>query len=266
MLHAWESLRSYQSYLIGDARMSQKGWLQDIFCAKLKKELDNVKTTIRELEDKLGESELAHKESEDKYSELQADYTTLKDELDRLKTAYDDAIKSLSNAVEIPDISEILEQAVKDGTEKKVDPPNLVNPAAGKMYGLIYDVETSDNFYYAYDEGPWRQVLDLIHPEVKKAVGFGRSEMADCDNYAYTTAVFTALAFNKADKRYQGAIGVAEGYYDQDIKTTHAFNVVILDDDRMLTYEPYSNTWLGDTDIVNTGANKYKVRKINFSN
>lgn len=239
--------------------MSQKSWLHDIVCPKLKKELDNVKTTIRELEDKLGESE-------EKYSELQADYTTLKDELDRLKTAYDDAIKSLSNAVEIPDISEILEQAVKDGTEKKVDPPNLVNPAAGKMYGLIYDVETSDNFYYAYNEGPWRQVLDLIHPEVKKAVGFGRSEMADCDNYAYTTAVFTALAFNKADKRYQGAIGVAEGYYDQDIKTTHAFNVVILDDDRMLTYEPYSNTWLGDTDIVNTGANKYKVRKINFSN
>jgi len=239
--------------------VSQKSWLQDILCPKLKKELDNVKITIRELEDKLGESE-------EKYSELQADYTTLKDELDRLKTAYDDAIKSLSNAVEIPDISEILEQAVKDGTEKKVDPPNLVNPAAGKMYGLIYDVETSDNFYYAYNEGPWRQVLDLIHPEVKKAVGFGRSEMADCDNYAYTTAVFTALAFNKADKRYQGAIGVAEGYYDQDIKTTHAFNVVILDDDRMLTYEPYSNTWLGDTDIVNTGANKYKVRKINFSN
>jgi len=246
--------------------VSRKGLLQDIFCAELKKELDNVKTTITELEDKLSESESAHKESEDGYSELQADYNTLRDELDRLKVAYDDAIKALSNAVEIPDVSEILEQAVNDGTEKKVDPPNLVNPAAGKMYGLIYDVETSDNVYHAYDEGSWRQVLDMIHAEVKKAVGFGSSEIADCDNYAYTTAVFTALAFNKAGKRYQGAIGVAEGYYDQDIKTTHAFNVVILDDDRMLTYEPYSNKWLGDTDIVNTGANKYKVRKINFSN
>ncbi len=246
--------------------MSQKGWLQDIFCAELRKELDNVKTTIRELEDKLGESESAHRESETKYSELQADNTTLRDELDRLKAAYDDAIKALSNAVEIPDVSKILEQAVNDETEKEVDPPNLVNPAAVKMYGFIYDVATSDNVYYAYDEDSWKQVLDMIHPEVKKAVGFGSSEIADCDNYAYTTAVFTALAFNKAGKRYQGAIGVAEGYYDQDIKTTHAFNVVILDDDRMLTYEPYSNTWLGDTDIVNTGANKYKVRKINFSN
>lgn len=246
--------------------MSLKGWLQEIFCTELKKELDNVKTTIGELEDKLSESESAHKESETKYCELHADYTTMRDELDRLKTAYDDAIKALSNAVEIPDVSEILEQAVNDETEKKVDPPNLVNPASGKMYGLIYDVETSDNVYYAYNEGSWKQVLDMIHPEVKKAVGFGSSEIADCDNYAYTTAVFTALAFNKADKRYQGAIGVAEGYYDQDIKTTHAFNVVILDDDRMLTYEPYSNKWLGDTDIVNTGANKYKVRKINFSN
>ncbi len=246
--------------------MSQKGWLQDIFCAELKKELDNVKTTIRELEDKLGESDSAHRESETKYSELHADNTALRDELDRLKAAYDDAIKALSNAVEIPDVSEILEQSVNDETEKEVDPPNLVNPAAGKMYGFIYDVATSDNVYYAYDEDSWKQVLDLIHPEVKKAVGFGSSEIADCDNYAYTTAVFTALAFNKAGKRYQGAIGVAEGYYDQDIKTTHAFNVVILDDDRMLTYEPYSNKWLGDTDVVNTGANKYKVRKINFSN
>jgi hypothetical protein len=246
--------------------VSRKGWLQELFCADLRRELDKAQSTIEDLENKLGESESAYKESEDQYSELHADYTAQKDELDRLKVAYNDAIKALSNAVEIPDISKFLEQAVDDGSEKKVDPPNLVNPATGKMYGLLYDVETSDNIYFAYDEGSWRQVLDLIHPEVKKVVGFGSSEIADCDNYAYTTAVFTALAFNKAGKRYQGAIGVAEGHYDPEISTTHAFNVVVLEDDRMFSYEPYSNKWLGDSDTVNTGSLKYKVRKINFSN
>lgn len=246
--------------------MSRTGWLQEIFCADLRKELVNAQSAIRELEDKLSESESAYKESEDQFNELYAEYTAQKDELDRLKFAYNDTIKALSIAVEIPDISTILEQAVDEGSQKKVDPPNLVNPATGKMYGLLYDVETSDNIYYAYDEGSWKQVLDLIHPEVKKAVGFGSSEIADCDNYAYTTAVFTALAFNKAGKRYQGAIGVAEGYYDPGISSTHAFNVVILDDDSMLSYEPYNNNWLGDTDTVNAGSLKYKVRKINFSN
>ena len=246
--------------------MSQKGWLQEIFCAELRRELVNAQSVIEDLEKKLGESEVTLLESQDQNSELNAQYETQKNELERLKVAYNDAIKALSNAVQIPDISLILEQAVDDGLQKNVDPPNLVNPATGKMYGLLYDVETSDNIYHAYDEASWKQVLDLIHPEVKKAVGFGSSEIADCDNYAYTTAVFTALAFNKAGKRHQGAIGVAEGYYDPSISTTHAFNVVLLDDDRMLSYEPYSNNWLGDTDIVNTGSLKYKVRKINFTN
>lgn len=242
------------------------GWLQEIFCAELRRELVNAQSAIEDLEKKISESESTLQESKDQYSEVHTQYETQKDESDRLKVAYNDAIKALSNAIEIPDISEILRQAVDNGFQKKVDPPNEVNPTLNKMYGLLYDVETSDNIYYAYDDASWKQILDLIHPEVKKAVGFGSSEIADCDNYAYTTAVFTALAFNKARKKYQGAIGVAEGHYDPDISTTHAFNVVLLDDNRMLSYEPYSNNWLGDTDIVNTGSLRYKVRKVNFSN
>lgn len=133
--------------------------MQELFCADIRRELDKAQSTIEDLEKKLSESESAYEESIDQYSELNADYTTQKDELDRLKVAYNDAIKALSNAVEIPDISLILEQAVDNGSQKEVDPPNLVNPSTGKMYGLIYDVETSDNIYYAYDDASWKQVL-----------------------------------------------------------------------------------------------------------
>ena len=59
---------------------------------------------------------------------------------------------------------------------------------------------------------------------------------------------------------------MAEGHYDPDIKTTHAFNVIFLNDNLMMTIEPYSNRWLGKTDEVNEESLRYKVRKINFSN
>jgi hypothetical protein len=241
-------------------------WLQELFCGALRRELSEAINEIKELENNLSlhESELI--ESKNQYRELNEEYDNQKNELDRLKITYNDAIKALSNAIEIPDISLILYNAVNTGVEKKVDPPNEVNPINNKMYGFIYEIETSDNFYYAYDHSTWKQILDLIQPLVKKAVGFGSSELADCDNYAYTTAIFTALAFNKAKKNYQGAIGVAEGYYDPRLSATHAFIVVILNDNQMMTYEPYNNNWIGNTEVVNTQSLKYKVRKINFSN
>lgn len=242
------------------------GWLQELFCCDLRRELISTQNVNESLENALGVCESALHDSKNQYSELHAQYITHKDELDRLKVAYNEAIKALSNAIEIPDVSWILRQAVNNGTQKKVDPPNEVNPATNKMYGFLYDVETSDNVYYAYNEDTWKQILDLIQPTVKKVVGFGSSEIADCDNYAYTTAIFTALAFNKAKKKYQGAIGVAEGYYDPEISATHAFNIVLLNNNQMLTFEPYNNKWIGITEIVNTESLKYKVRKVNFTN
>jgi hypothetical protein len=242
------------------------GWLQELFCTELKRELDNAQNEIKNLENTLSECESELMESKNLYNELQAQFVTQGTELNRIKDAYNDAIKALSKSIEIPDISEILRQAVDNGFEKAVDPPNEENPTNNTMYGFLYDVETSDPHYYSYDKATWKLILDLIQPEVKKVVGFGRSEIADCDNFAYTTAIFTALAFNNANKAYQGAIGVAEGHYDPEITAAHAFNVVLLNDNQMLTYEPYSNNWLGFTDVVNTESLKYKVRKINFSN
>ena len=91
--------------------MSLNRWLQEILCAELRRELINAESAIEDLKKKLGESELALQKSIDKYSELLTQGTTQKNELDRLKIAYNDAIKALSNAGEIPDISKILEQA-----------------------------------------------------------------------------------------------------------------------------------------------------------
>jgi hypothetical protein len=242
------------------------GWLQELFCGALNRELTNALNDLKKIENNLSICESELMKSKNQYNELNQEYEHQKNELNRLKSTYNDAIKALSNAIEIPDISMILSQAVNSGVEKKVDPPNEVNPVKNKMYGFIYDIETSDNIYYAYDHSTWKQILNLIQPLVKKVVGFGSSELADCDNYAYTTAVFTALAFNKAKKKYQGCIGVAEGYYDPSLSATHAFNVVFLNDNQMMTYEPYNNNWIGLTDVVNTQSLKYKVRKINFSN
>jgi hypothetical protein len=241
-------------------------WLQELFCGEIRIELIRAQNTIENLENTLSTLESILQDSNKQLSELQAQFAIQMDELDRLKVAYNDAIKALSNTIEIPDITEILRQAVNNGFQKKVDPANEVNPLNNKMYGFLYDVETSDNFYYAYNDATWIQILNLIQPVVKKAVGFGSGEIADCDNYAYTTAIFTSLAFNKANKKYQGALGVAEGHYDPAISATHAFNVVLLNDNHMATYEPYNNKWIGITEVVNTESLKYKVRKINFTN
>ena len=241
-------------------------FLEDVFCSELKKKLERAEMEKGELQKRIIELENSIGESDNKYNALLAQYEAQNAELDRLKVAYDDLVKAMGKAVTIPDISEILSQAETDGVRKQVDPPNEKHPGLNKLYGFIYDIETSDNYYYAYDEATWRQILELVHPEVKKAVGFGSGEVSDCDNYAYTTAIFAALAFNKAGSRYQGALGVAEGHYDPDIKTTHAFNVIFLNDNLMMTIEPYSNRWLGKTDEVNEESLRYKVRKINFSN
>ena len=98
---------------------------------------------------------------------------------------------------------------------------------------------------------------------VKKAVGFRHSEIADCDNFSYTTLVFTALVFIEASKHLQGAIGVAYGEFSAAIGTTHAFNVVLLNNDVMLSYEPYTGDWLGTADEAVDVADKYKIRRIN---
>ena len=241
-------------------------WLEDMFCAEVKKQLEKTQTEKEELQRRIDELENSLQESNNQHSVLLAQHEAQEAEFDRLKAAYDDIVKAMGKSVNIPDISGILSQAEENGVRKQIDPPNEKHPTLNKMYGFIYEIVTSDNYYYAYNEATWRQILELVHPEVKKAVGFGSGEVSDCDNYAYTTAIFTALAFNKAGSRYQGAIGVAEGHYDPAISTTHAFNVILLDDNIMMTVEPYSNRWLGKTDDVNNDSLRYKVRKINFAN
>ena len=241
-------------------------WLEDAFCSEIKKQLKIAQMDMAELQRKIGSLETSLQEANNQYNVLQAQYEIQIDELNRAKEAHKKAISALGKAVTIPDISDILSEAEASGARKQIDPPNERHPTLGKMYGFIYKIDASDNYYYAYDEATWRQILERVHPEMKKAVGFGGTEASDCDNYANTTAVFTTLAFNKAKSPYQGAIGVAEGHYDPEISTTHAFNVILLNDNVMMTYEPYSGKWLGVTDEVNTQSLRYKVRKIKFSN
>ncbi len=241
-------------------------WLEEFFCIEVKRRLSQAQTEKADLQKKINDLETSLQDAGSQNNVLQSKYDVQTEELERLKEAHKKTLQALGKAVTIPDISAILSQAELNGVRKQVDPPNERHPTLDKMYGFIYEINASDNLYYAYDEATWAEILKLVHPEMKKAVGFGGTEASDCDNYANTLAVFTTLAFNKAKSPYQGAIGVAEGHYDPAISTTHAFNVIFLNNNEMLTYEPYNGKWLGKTDEVNNESLRYKVRKINFSN
>ncbi|TRO53391.1 hypothetical protein E2P71_06285 [Candidatus Bathyarchaeota archaeon] len=219
-----------------------------------------------DLKNEKAELETAIREAQNQYSILETQFETQTDEYSLLQEAHQKALVDLSKAVIIPDISNLLSQAEQNGIRKQVFPPNERHPVTDKMYGSMYEVSISDNDYYTYDKNTWVDILKQVQPVMKQVVGFGGTEASDCDNYANTLAVFTTLAFNKAKAKFQGAIGVAVGYFDTDIGTTHAFNVILLNDYTMWTYEPYSGDWLGVTDTVNTQSQKYNVRKINFSN
>ena len=207
--------------------MSLSDIIRSWFCSDLLAQLSTLESQISTLEDRISELENDIQEANNQHNALLAQYEAQTAELESLRDDYAAAITATSEAVNIPDISNIIDQAA---VEVQLDPPNENHPTLNRLYGFIYDIETSDNEYYAYDEQTWKDILEAIHPEMKKAVGFGGTEAAECDNYAYTTAIFTALAFNKAGKNYQGAIGVAEGHYDPAIATTHAFNVILLDE------------------------------------
>jgi len=137
---------------------------------------------------------------------------------------------TLSNAIELPDVSEYIEERFVVTPYTKV-----------KEYG-DFDIVCADIAYYAFPGDQWKRILTPIQAQVKKVLKEWQPEIADCDDFALLMNAFVVAAFANTDLDKQGAFSITWS-------GNHAYNSFI-SFESWDVYEPQTNEvrgFLGDT-------------------
>ena len=208
----------------------------------------------------------ALKKSEQITHDLGMQISTMTFKIEGLELSYKTALKQLSSAFIFPDVSVVLRDATSAELQGTEDVCNVRNPETGQFYGFEgIKMSSRDHEYYTYPLDTWRDLLDIVQPAVDTTIGMSAPEVADCDNWSYTTAVYMGTAFHDARKHKQGAIAVASGKYDPAIKATHAYIIVMTKDLQLWVYEPQTNTFIGEHDDPGLPL-KYQTLEMEFIN
>ena len=164
--------------------------------------LEKLVETLREEKDRLIET----------VKELQTDIEYYEKRIEKLLAIIEDTIT-------IPDISEYVK--IRE----------IIKP-----YDIIkgYNLTVGDLEYYAFPLEAWKQILALVHPQVKKILGKWIKEVGDCDDWALIMQALVVAAIVKTGLDKQGAFFITWSL-------SHAYNAfVVTENSESYIYEPQS--------------------------
>ena len=222
--------------LMCPAKLAEVNSKLDVANSKLGSSIEELDQTKNKLADEESKSE-TYKASAD---EALRDLAAARAELDIHK-------KVVNEAIMLPKILDYAPLSDK----QLVDPWIMTN---AQWKGVRPDL-LSDLSYYAFPEETWMNILTPIQAEVKKKLGFPKSEINDCDNWTLTMCAFIAIAFRDAGLDKQGA-------FLKLISKPHSYCGFMLPDYKIRVYEPMSGKvvgWLGETGPGDFGADTYKT-------
>jgi len=203
--------------------------LRGIFCGGIIRDYEEL---LEECKSQLDSCAKRMKEMLAKISELQVRIVDLVEENQKLKRDVEyweerakHLMDALSSAIQIPDISDLLE------------PREIVKPWT-EFDWKGYDFLAADTEYYAFPKENWEKILSWVFMEKEKAMEVWKPEVADCDDHALVMASLVALAFNEAGLDRQGAFFIIWS-------RSHAYNGFIDDTRRIWIYEPQTNEIVG---------------------
>lgn len=175
------------------------------------------------------------------------------EEVARREAAEGDAARfydELEKSVRVVDVSGFL------GNGAVVDPWVMTS----QQWRGVQPVLISDLGYYAFPEEDWVNILAPIQVEVKRVLGFPKSEVKDCDNWSLTMCDMVSLAFMRAGLNRQGA-------FMKLLSKPHSYCGFMLPDYTVKVYEPMSGAvvgWLGATGAGGYGEDTYKTEQAFF--
>jgi hypothetical protein len=118
----------------------------------------------------------------------------------------------------------------------------------------------SDNKYLAYPEEEWLRILTPVQAEVKRVLGFPRSEVNDCDNWTNATIFLVQEVFRRAGLSHQGA-------FLKLLSKAHSYCGFMMPDLSVRVYDPMSGGVvgrLGETGPGDYGEDTYKTELAYF--
>jgi len=203
--------------------------LRSIFCGGIIRDYEEL---LEECKSQLDSCANKMKEMLSKISELQTRIVDLVEENQKLKrdvVYWEERAKhlmdALSSAIQIPDISDLIEPRV------------LVKPWT-EFDWKGYDFLAADSEYYAFSKENWKGILTRVFEEKEKVMGTWKPQVADCDDHALTMSSLVALTFKESGLDRQGAFFIIWS-------TRHAYNGFIDDTRRIWIYEPQTNEIVG---------------------
>lgn len=247
--------------------MGLLGLLEAVFCGRVSSEGDRLKREISDLggrlDDALGDV-LRYKERLEKKT---ADY---KAERDRRRAAESDRnsferkyeagltkiarleaeVEKLEADVEwFEERRKTLEKALQDATvipdipldEESLTLYDFSDDLAAHLFGA-YDVRPADDRYYLLPYEKWVEILTPIQAEVKESLVRWRTNVSDCDDWAYVMGGIVTQYFAKAGVSCQGAFMII---WDITGENRHAYNGFIDDEKNVWVYEPQSGEIIG---------------------
>ena len=213
-------------------------FLSALFCGKQREEIrklelgyDYVQTTLhtckQERQELLQQFLTCTKEKIQQNLDHQEQVSQLNEEVHRLRNIEILLDAALAKAVVVPDISDIIDE----------DSLMTIMPYNEPQY-RDYELHFADWGYHVFPHDVWMQILSKVHVEIEKVLISWVTDISDCDNWSFSTADVTSLAFKKATLNKQGAFPVIWSH-------THAYNGFITDTFETYIYEPQNNTVIG---------------------
>lgn len=142
-----------------------------------------------------------------------------------------------------------LEKALQDATvipDIPLDEATLVvyefdDNLAAELF-RDYDVRPADDEYYLLPIEKWGEILAPIQAEVKESLKRWRTNVSDCDDWAYVMGAVVTQYFAKSGVSRQGAFMIV---WDITGANRHAYNAFIDTDKNVWIYEPQDGTIIG---------------------
>lgn len=211
---------------------------------------------IKELESKVGGLEVSLNWCTEEKDKAEVEKTRLQSLCDSIvskcEAAEADAVRLytlLQDAIQLPSLPDL-------SSKVKVYPFDMTQ----EQWKGVMPIVISDTEYYTWDESVWLNILSLVQPIAKNAVGRACPHIADCENYTLTLCDLLSLTFIKAGLDRQGA-------FLKLLSTPHSYCGFMLPDYQIRVYEPITGEvvgWLGETAAGDYGEDTYLTQQAFF--
>ena len=216
-----------------------------------------------------GSTKKALQQCENERNQLSADaelyasqLIACRDELKRLQKLCDGYITSIEeNCSELVKLKQMLTDAV---TIPNITPQNGVNvypfTMTQDMWHRVTPVTISDTEYLAFTEDEWLNILTPCQAEVKRVLGFPKSEVSDCENWTNALIFLVQEVFRRGGYPLQGA-------FMKLLSKKHSYCGFMLPDYSIKVYEPMNGRVvgnLGETGAGNWGEDTYHTEQAFF--